>query len=157
MSDNEDATAPLRNSKVLCVQNCVGEPIPEFCHAPEYGTKVPSSVRGQDAGDILPNQPSGPCAVSKPKIFEGQVATVIIQPASKSSDRERLAGGSSDKKVNWAIFIASDRGEIPVQGHIGIVVFQNGAGERLDLAERSGFPAKRVPSDGRGLDAGADA
>jgi hypothetical protein len=45
MSDNEDATAPLWNSKVLSVQHSVGEPIPEFDQAPEDGSKVPSSVR----------------------------------------------------------------------------------------------------------------
>lgn len=45
MSNNEDATAPLWNSEELSVQHSVGEPIPEFDHAPEDGTKVPSSVR----------------------------------------------------------------------------------------------------------------
>jgi hypothetical protein len=45
MSDNEDATAALRNSKELSVKHSVGEAIPEFDHAPENGTKVPSSIR----------------------------------------------------------------------------------------------------------------
>ena len=40
MSDNEHATAPLWNSKVLSVKHSVGPPIPEFAQAPEDGTKV---------------------------------------------------------------------------------------------------------------------
>jgi hypothetical protein len=45
MSDNEDTPPPLRNSKELSVKHSVSEPIPEFDQAPEYGTKVPSSIR----------------------------------------------------------------------------------------------------------------
>jgi hypothetical protein len=44
MSDNEHATAALWYSKVLSVQDSVGDAIPEFDHAPEDGTKIPSSV-----------------------------------------------------------------------------------------------------------------
>ena len=44
ISDSEDATAPLWNSEVLSVENPVGEPIPEFCHPSEDGSKRPSSV-----------------------------------------------------------------------------------------------------------------
>jgi len=35
ISDNEDAAPSLWNSEMLSVQNSVGEPIPEFDHAPE--------------------------------------------------------------------------------------------------------------------------
>jgi hypothetical protein len=45
ISDNEHAAAALWNSKELSVKHSGGEPIPEFDHAPENGTKVPSSVR----------------------------------------------------------------------------------------------------------------
>jgi hypothetical protein len=44
VSDNEHTTASLGHSKVLSVKHSVGEPIPEFDQAPEYGTKVPSSI-----------------------------------------------------------------------------------------------------------------
>jgi hypothetical protein len=86
MSDNEHAAAPLWNSKVLSVKHSVGEPIPEFDQTSEYGTKVPSSSRRQDAGHVLPYQPLGPCAVSKPKKLKGEVATVVSQSASEASD-----------------------------------------------------------------------
>jgi hypothetical protein len=44
ISDNEDATAALWNSKVLSVQDPVGPPIPELLQRPENGTKIPSAV-----------------------------------------------------------------------------------------------------------------
>jgi hypothetical protein len=93
MSDKEHTPPSLRDSPakpvhshVLSVKHSVGEPIPEFAQAPEYGTKIPSSVRRQDAGDVLPDQPTGAQALSQEKIFERQVATVVCQSASKASD-----------------------------------------------------------------------
>jgi len=113
MSDNEHAAPPLWNSKVLSVKHSVGEPIPEFDQPPEYGTKVPSSIRGQDAGDVLPYQPLGPCPVSKPKKLERQVATIVSQSASETRDREALAWCASDKKVNWSDIGTLYRREVP--------------------------------------------
>src|SRR3990167_6792653 len=101
MSDNEDTTAPLWNSAVLSVKNPVGEPIPEFPQPSEEAAKIPSFIRGQDAGDVLPDHPAWPQSISNCKEDEGQVATRIVHPLSESFDREGLAGGSSDKKLNW--------------------------------------------------------
>jgi hypothetical protein len=44
VSDNEHTAAALGHSKVLSVKDSVGDAIPEFNHAPEYGSKVLSSV-----------------------------------------------------------------------------------------------------------------
>ena len=156
ISDNEHATAALWNSEVLSVENAVGEPIPEFCHPSEDGSKVPSSVRRQDTGDVLPYQPSGPCAISKAEIFEGQVATVVSQSASKAGDAERLAGGASDKKVNWSIFGAFDFGEVAAEGDVGIMMSEHSAGRGFDLGIAKRLPAKWLPCGGRGADARAD-
>jgi hypothetical protein len=60
MSDNEDATPSLGYSEVLSVQDSVGEPIPEFPQPSEEGSKRPSAVDRQDAGDVLPHHPCGP-------------------------------------------------------------------------------------------------
>jgi hypothetical protein len=57
MSDNEDATPSLGYSEMLSVKNSVGDPIPEFDQHPEKGSKRPSVVDRQDAGDVLPHQP----------------------------------------------------------------------------------------------------
>jgi hypothetical protein len=89
--------------------------------------------------------------------LEGQVTTVIAQASSESCDREGLAGGSSNKKVNWVIFVALDGREVPMQGDIGIVVGQHGAGKSLNLGEEGGLPAKMVPSCCRGFNARANA
>jgi hypothetical protein len=172
MSDNEHATAALGYSKELSVENSVGNPIPEFDHAPEDGTKVPSSIRRQYAGDVLPDQPSGPCAISKPKKFERQVATAVSQSASEAGDTERLAGGSSDKKVNWSDMVFLNVGEVAEQRRgiglraVAIIVeigglrakamLQHRAWEGFDLAETSGGPAQRMPSCRGGLDAAAN-
>jgi hypothetical protein len=86
ISDNEHAAAALWNSEVLSVKNCVGEPIPELRQPSEEGSKIPSSVRRQDAGDVLPHQPSGAEAISKAEKFEGQVATLVSQASSKAGD-----------------------------------------------------------------------
>ena len=156
ISDNEHAAAALWNSEVLSVQNSVGEPIPEFAQRPEDGTKVPSAVRGQDTRDVFPDDPARPFAVSKSHELKGQVATVVVQSASEASNAEGLAGGASNEKVDLAILVPFDGGEVAVQRHAGIVVFEHGARERLDLGEGGGRPAERMPCKGCGFDAGAD-
>lgn len=99
-SDNEHTAASLGHSEELSVQNPVGEPIPELAQHPEEGSKVPSFVAGQDAGDVLPNQPAGAILCSNGTVDKHEVATRVSQSLSQSCDAERLAGGSSAKKVN---------------------------------------------------------
>jgi hypothetical protein len=144
-SDNEHTLAPLCQSGVLSVQNPVGEPIPELAQHPEEGAKVPSSVTGQDTGDVLPNQPAGAIPCSNGTKGKHEVATRVVQSLSKSRDAEGLAGGSSAKKVNC------DIGPVLVFRHvakvrdIGIVVRQDSAREWLDFAEGNRAPAERGP------------
>jgi hypothetical protein len=152
-SDNEDATTTLGNSEAASVKHSVGDAIPEFDHAPENGSKVPSSVRRQDAGDVLPNQPPGPQAVSQPKIFEGQVATVVVQSAAETRDAERLTRCSSDQKVDWLVLAGLDRSEVAMKRGLRLVVGKDGAGEGLDLGDEGSAPAERLPCDRGGLNA----
>jgi len=133
MSDNEDAAAPLWNSEMLSVKNSVGEPIPALPQASEEGSKRASSVDRQDAGYVLPNQPTGPQASSKRKEFDGELTTLAIHSLSESGDAEILAGRSADKKVNWLKLIGPDVGKIAMQRNGGIAVAQHGARECLDL------------------------
>jgi hypothetical protein len=148
MSDNEHTPASLRDSPskavhsaILSVKHSVGEPIPEFDQAPEYGTKVPSSSRRQDAGDVLPNQPSGPKALSQPKIFKRQVTALVCQSASETCDTERLARCSSDQKVDWGVLARFDRREVAMQRGLRVVVGQDGARERLNFGQKRSAPA----------------
>jgi hypothetical protein len=93
ISDNEHTTASLRDSEgeaacshVLSVKHSVGEPIPELPQAPEEGTKIPSSVARQDAGDIFPNQPAGAIASSDGKIGEHEVSARVVQSFAETRD-----------------------------------------------------------------------
>jgi hypothetical protein len=86
MSDNEDATAPLGYSKVLSVKNSVGDPIPELPQESEKGSKRPSSIDRQHAGDVLPDQPSGPQSASKVSELDCDLATRSIHSCSETGD-----------------------------------------------------------------------
>ena len=100
MADNEDATASLWDSEVLSVKDSVGPPIPEFSQRPEEGTKVPASPGGQDAWNVLPNDPARSEALGDPGKSEGQLTTRVIHASALSSDGEGLAWGASDEDVD---------------------------------------------------------
>ena len=101
MSDNEDATASLGHSEELSVQHSPGATIPEFRQRPDDGAKVPPAVRGQNAGDVFPDDPPRPQSASKAAKLDGQVATRVLQAAASSGDGEGLAGGPSGQNVDW--------------------------------------------------------
>ena len=94
--------------------------------------------------------------MSQPNILKGQVAALVSQSASESCDRERLTGGSADKKVNWFILARLYRGEITVQRRVGVMVPEHSAGECVYLGQKRRPPAENVPSARCGLNAGAD-
>jgi hypothetical protein len=98
--DNEDATTALGYSEVLSVQDPVGPPIPELFQLPQEGTEVPSSVRRQDARDILPDDPAGTEFVSESKKGEGEVASGVGESFAETGDGEGLARCPSDQKVD---------------------------------------------------------
>jgi hypothetical protein len=99
-SDNEHTAAALCHSKVLSVQHSVCEPIPEFCHRPEEGTKVPSTIATEDTRYVFPDKPFGLKSVKYSAIDKGKVSTGVFKSFSESSNAEGLTGGSSNKKVN---------------------------------------------------------
>ena len=162
ISDNEHTTAPLRNSPseavcsdVLSVQHSVSVPIPEFAQRPEEGTEIPSSVGGQDAGDVFPDDPTRPILLSNSKVGEHELTSWVSQALAKSRDAERLARRSSDEDVEFCI------GPLLVACHVAkvrdiwVMVREDGGGELLDLREGQWHPPKRVPRLRRCLDAGA--
>jgi hypothetical protein len=157
MSDNEHTAASLGHSVELSVKHSVGEPIPELPQAPEEGTKVPSSVAGQDAGHVLPNQPFGPIAVSDCKIREGQVSTGIGQSLAQSRDAEGLARGSADKNIDSCIGPFLELGHVAEVRRFGVVMGKHSAREGFDLAEGERLPAQRMPCTGRGFNTTANA
>ena len=107
MSDNEHTAPSLGNgageamcSTVLSVQHSVGDAIPELRHPPDDGAKRPSSIRRQDTGDIFPKAPADTIFRSDCQKDECEVPAGVSQAFSESGDAERLAGGSSHKKIN---------------------------------------------------------
>ena len=65
MADNEDATTTLGYSEVSSVENPVGDPIPEFCQRPEYGSQIPPVIGGQESRDVLTEEPTGACLIQE--------------------------------------------------------------------------------------------
>ena len=119
MSDNEDATASLGHSEELSVQHSPGATIPEFRQRPDDGAKVPPAVRGQNTGDVFPDDPPRPQSASKPAKLDGQVATRILQAATSSGEGEGLAGSSSGQNVDWSA-ASFDRREVAKVGNVRI-------------------------------------
>lgn len=173
ISNKEDAAATLGDSKVLSVQHSVGEPIPEFRQTSEDGSKIPSSVRGQNARDVFPNQPAGAEPASKAQKFDGQVTTVVIQAASEACNAERLTRGAANEKIDSCVNAESpkmaraDRREIAPQRRAkaaavtaGILcplpMLQHAAWKLLNFGQQHGLPAKALPRDRGGFDARAD-
>jgi len=80
VSDNEHTTASLGHSEVLSVKDSVCEPIPEFSHRPEEGTKVPSTIATEDTRHVFPYEPSGLKVVKNAAIDEGEIPSGIFKP-----------------------------------------------------------------------------
>jgi hypothetical protein len=95
-----DGSGPSPHSHVLSVQHSVREPIPEFAQRPEEGAKVPSSVRGQNTGDIFPDNPPRSEPSSDCQVGEHEVPARVFESLSESCDAEGLAGGSAHENIN---------------------------------------------------------
>jgi hypothetical protein len=156
MSDNEDATAALGHSEELSVQDPPGATIPEFRQLFEDRAKVPSAVRGQNSGNVFPDDPTGPKAASKPAKFEGQAATRVTQAASSSGDAKALTGGPSGQNVDCRS-ICFDASEVAAIEYERIVVRQQRAAKRIDLGKPCRPEAQRRPGHGHSLNARTNA
>jgi hypothetical protein len=141
---------------MLSVENSVSDPIPEFPHESEKGSKRPSVVNRQDARDVLPSEPSGPDSANKISELDCELTTVSVHSFSETGDAEILTRCSSDHKVDCSILIPLNVPEIPGIDHAPVMVFEHGRGEFFNLGERSRFPPKRMPRDGGRFDAAAD-
>jgi hypothetical protein len=88
------------HSAILSVNDPVGPPVPEFPQRPEEGTKIPSSVAGQDTGDVFPDNPSRPKTPSDFKIGKHESSSRVVESFAESGNAKGLAGGSAHEKVN---------------------------------------------------------
>jgi hypothetical protein len=87
-------------SDVLSVQHSPGRRIPEFCQAPEEGTKRPSSIDAEQARDVLIDHVAGAELLNQSEIHKGEVAPWIFESASKPGDAESLAGWTACDEVH---------------------------------------------------------
>jgi hypothetical protein len=152
MSDNEDATAPLGHSKELSVQHSPSATIPEFRQCPDDGAEVPAAVRGQNTGDVFPDDPARPQSASKPAKLDGQVATRIFQAATSSGEGEGLAGSSSGQNVDLTA-PSIDCCEVAKVLNARVPMRQQRGAKRIDLGKPCWPEAQRLPGHGHSLNA----
>ncbi len=129
MSDKEQTLAALCQTGILSVKAPPASKIPALPYRAEEGCEITVFVKvqvasrlnltclrtapvGQEAGDILENQPAGPKSLSQRKELKGQVAARRIHAETLSGDREVLAGGSGNEKVDWLIIAFLDGREV---------------------------------------------
>jgi hypothetical protein len=155
MADKEHTAASLGHSEVLSVKDPVGPPIPEFPQRPDNGSKRPSAVVRQDAGDVLPYHPLGAYAVSSLKELKGEVATRVIQSAPEAGDGEGLAGASSDENIDTVSpLMPIHLRDVAQVREVRVVVRQHRRRKRLRLGGEHRLPSETAPGDLRGTDAG---
>ena len=102
---------------------------------------------GMHARDVLPDHPPGAEAASKATKVERQVATRVIQAEALAGDAETLAGGASNKKVDWSDIGTRDPGEVAQVGDMGEAMRKHRTREGVDLRERHGCPAEFFPGN----------
>lgn len=154
MSNNENSSTSLGNSKVLSVQHSVGETIPAFRQLPEEGTKVPSASRRQDTSDVFPDDPRGLFFLRDFAEREREFPSRVVESEPLSSETEALAGRATDEDVDFFLlegFVFMDFLDVSEIWHIRVMMREHCVGERLDFGEPRGLPAKRFPRHGRGL------
>jgi hypothetical protein len=113
MSDNEDPPATLRHrppsarvsmqrtaSNALRVEGPIGPLVPEFSQRPEDGSKIPSSVRRQNTGDVFPQEPLDLEVVREREEREREVSSGVCETFSETGNGEGDARRASDQKVN---------------------------------------------------------
>ncbi len=127
------------------VENSVCVPIPELHQRPKEGSKRPSSVSRQAAGDVFPDDPSRPKTIGQTAELEGEETTVVIQAASESGDGKRLTWRSTDENIDGCVVTALDLREVVVERGRGETVREDGPRERVDFAEEGGAESKRSP------------
>ncbi|KIL98258.1 hypothetical protein CCC_01319 [Paramagnetospirillum magnetotacticum MS-1] len=105
---------------------------------------------GQDAGDVLPNNPSWVDGIGEFHEFESKVAALIAQRLAQARHRERLTGCAAHQHVDLAPpCLTVDGGHVAQIGNMRVVVGEHGAGERFDLSEECRTPAQGFPGDRR--------
>lgn len=97
--------------------------------------------------------------ICQPHKVQHDVAAIVVQAFPQAGHAERLARCAADEQLDLLqqfLGPGLPLGDVAQIRDIRVVVRENGAGKRLNLAEGYRRPAERVPGHGGGFDAGAD-
>jgi hypothetical protein len=86
--ESEDSTARLRDSEKSRVKHPPSSIKPAESHRFEEGGEIPSSVRGQNSGDIFPNNPTRFDTMSESRENESKVPSRVGEPEFKPGRAE---------------------------------------------------------------------
>ena len=111
-SDNEHTPPPLWHSVELSVENPVGPPIPEFAQPGKDDGKVPPSIGGKQARDILDKYVLGKKLADDSPELVPEAAPLAVKASTLSSHGKVLAGESSDDGVGSLADARSNKSNI---------------------------------------------
>jgi hypothetical protein len=155
MADKEDAAPALGETEISRVQNVPTVPVPELPHFPEEGTKVFPAVRGQDLGDVLPQEPSGAEHLCDLKEPEREPCARVAEPLPPPGLREALAWRPADEDVDFVLLefcLFMDFVGVSQIPRAGVMMCEHSGWEGGYLREPRRRPAERLPSYGLGRD-----
>ena len=99
-SEQEDALSSLGQSEVLRVQAPPSPHITEFHQPAKDDGKVPSSLRGTKARDVLDENPGGSELADDTMVLEPGSRTLAIKARTLARNTEILAGKSAAHEIN---------------------------------------------------------
>jgi len=167
ISDNEDATAPLRNSEPLCVQNCpLDKSVSSKCeagvfpfsfwngklgpsHFSKYRRKVISSSGAEQSGDVFGQgesasviafSPSNNLHCTKEESAASVIPCIINQPFPFPGYGQVLAWKPKHNQVERSQvsdLLLGNLLHIPKVRYVWVVMRQNSRREGIDLRDSS--------------------
>jgi hypothetical protein len=100
----------------------------------------------QDTGDVFPDDPLRAKCASQSEELQREATARVGKSCPESCDGEGLAGSSSDKEVDGLLAMnmvswVDELGEVAMIRNLRVVVREDCARERIDLAEPRRLPA----------------
>jgi hypothetical protein len=105
--DDEYSSPSLRYAEKSGIEDAVSDSSPELPKPPENRSKISSSVRAEQSGDVFENNEGWIAPVRRfthlphdPDDFPVQSAALALQAGALTRDGEILAGESPDHDIN---------------------------------------------------------
>lgn len=182
VEDSEHAAPALRHSEPLRVKHApfdktgvtqrhafrapavCGDIEAASCHRASHDSKISAPVAAEGSWYVLPDEP--PCSakmsscIEYPYLFVEEAGACAGEAIALPGYRQVLAGRTAHHHVDTterSDALVGDVGDAAKVRHVGVVVRQHGARERLNFSEPDRLPSKWVPCHCRRLDAGEQA